>query len=209
MSNKKQVTGGATSSVAPSTADSVSPLPLPDLKSIEVARRTLSFSPITDDLPGVKMALHSFLINTMGISPTTVSKMVISKIWQHEVTYLNTISVEFSNMRSVSTIFKHVQNLLPGQKVSIFIPPVLDARYEELKTQSFHLRNGRMRNQTVIKYSGNNLALYTRPANTTDWQLVTPAPPHIGRVPHISKVPNSPLVLGHPNLSPVPRMNSS
>ena len=155
------------------------------------------------------MTLHSFLINSMVISPTTVSKMVISKNWQHEVTYLNMISVEFSNMRSVSTIFKHVKNLLPGQKVSIFIPPVLDARYEELKTQSFHLRNGRMRNQTVIKYSGNNLALYTRLANITDWQLVTPAPPHIGRVPHTSKVPNSSLVLGHPNLSPVPRMNSS
>ena len=204
-------------SVAPSTAASVSPLPLPDLKSIEVARRTLSFSPITDDLPGVnlagvdilKMALHSFLINTMGISPTTVSKMVISKIWQHEVTYLNMISVEFSNMRSVSTIFKHVKNLLPGQKVSIFIPPVLDARYEELKTQSFHLRNGGMRNQTVIKYSGNNLALYTRIANTTDWELVNPAPPpHIDRVPHTPKAPNSPSRNGHPNLSPVPQPNS-
>ena len=76
----------------------------------------------------MKMALHSFLINTMGISPTTVSKMVISKIWQHEVTYLNMISVEFSNMRSVSTIFKHVKNLLPFQKVSVFIPDVLDMR---------------------------------------------------------------------------------
>ena len=76
----------------------------------------------------LKMTLHSCLINSMGISSTTVSKMVTSKIWQHEVTYLNMIVVEFSNMRSVSTIFKHVKNLLPGQKVSIFIPDVLDMR---------------------------------------------------------------------------------
>ena len=120
----------------------------------------------------MKRTLYAFLVRTMGIPPVTVSKMEISKIWLHEETNFGRISVEFLTLRSVRTIFKYVRNLSPGQKVKIFIPPVLAVKHEQLKSQAFHLRNGETRCKTVIKFSGNDLALYTRMTNTTSWQLV-------------------------------------
>ena len=89
------------------------------------------------------------------------------------------ITVSFSNISHVKTIFRFVRNLAPGQKVSITIPSVLSAKHDDLQTQAYHLRNGNIRHKTVIKYLGNSIALYARSPNSSNWQLVPPDRPHL------------------------------
>jgi hypothetical protein len=110
----------------------------PGMLAIEKAKCTLTFHPITqDDLDRMKLcttenaptsvllerALQEFLDINMSIPPSVISKMNISQIWHIEETYFDKISVTFSNMDSVNTIFKYVKNLSPGQQVSISITP--------------------------------------------------------------------------------------
>ena len=120
----------------------------------------------------LKRALHDFLDSNMNIPSTTISRMSISNIWHKEELDFDQISVEFSSISSVNTIFKYVKNLSPDQKVSISIPPVLQSRYDDLFDQAYHLRNGPVRHKTVIKFLGDNLALYTKKSTSRNWQLV-------------------------------------
>ena len=82
------------------------------------------------------------------------------------------LTVEFPSLKHVQTIFKYVKNLSPGQKVSPLIPPVLSAKYDDLQARAYHIRNGKIRHKTVIKYHGTTLALYAKPSNSGCWQLV-------------------------------------
>ena len=146
---------------------------------IESAKCTLNFSPITcDDLERMKKnenenenvseselltrALHEFLDVNMNIPQSTIRKMTINKIWHNLELDFQKISAEFSNICPVNTIFKYVKNLEPEQKVSLFIPTVLEPQYEELNNIAYHLRNSEPRQKTVIKYLGCSLALYSR-----------------------------------------------
>ena len=168
-----------------------------DVSAIESAKCTLNFSPITcDDLDRMKKnecedvtqtelltrALHEFLDVNMSIPVTTISKMVIKKIWHSQELEFQKISVEFSNICPVNTIFKYVKNLDPEQKVSIFIPTVLEALSVELNNIAYHLRNSEPRQKTVIKYYGYSLALYSKTQVERNWrhvpiQSALPCPP--------------------------------
>ena len=166
------------------------------VSEIESAKCTLNFSPITrDDLNRVKRnesedvplaellnrAVHEFLELKMKIPPSTISKMMINKIWASQDLEFQQISVEFSSICPVNTIFRFVKNLAPHQRVSIFIPPALQPHYEELKNIAYHLRNSEPRHKTVIKYYGYNLALYSKVPGDRNWRHVpTPlaASPH-------------------------------
>ena len=100
--------------------------------------------------------------------------MAISNIWYSDEKD-DAVSVMFSNVSSVKTIFKYVRNLSPGQKVSINVPPVLSDRYKHLQSQSYHIRNGTIRQSTVIKYSGNDLVLLAKMPDSHIWKIVPPA----------------------------------
>jgi hypothetical protein len=154
--------------------------------AIEEAKCTLTFYPIThDDLGRMKLcstenastyvllerALREFLDIKMSIPPSAISKMNISQIWQKEEA--DTLTVKFSSMDPVNTIFRYVKNLPPGEKVSISIPPVLQEKHRALQTQAFHLRNGKIRHKTVIKYMGNKLVLHVKRSDSRRWY---PAP---------------------------------
>ena len=121
-------------------------------------------------------AFHDFLDTKMNIPGSTISRMVISNIRHKEEIDFDMILVEFSTMSPVNTIFKYVRNLAPGQKVSIFIPPVLLSRHDDLVNLAYPLRNGPVRHKTVVKYLGNSLALYARKDNARNWQLVSDQP---------------------------------
>ena len=163
-------------------------LSLDDKKSIETAKCTLSFSPVTNDTLDrmknnpteeatteelLKRALHDFLHSNMSIPGSTISKMIIKNIWHKEELDFEQISVEFSSLSPVNTIFKYVKNLSPNQKVSISIPPVLESRFDDLMYQAYCLRQGAVRHKTVIRYLGDNLALYAKKDSSRNWQLVT------------------------------------
>jgi hypothetical protein len=159
-----------------------------DLNTIQQARCTLNFSPITnDDLIRMKInetevvsieellkrALKEYLDVNMSIPTSTISRMEIRNILHHQEIDFQTVTVEFSNMCPVNTIFKYVKNLSPEQKVSIFIPDVLSYKHENLKSQSYQLRNGPVKYKTVIKYVGNDVALYAKKPCDRSWTLVT------------------------------------
>ena len=159
-----------------------------DLNTIQQARCTLNFSPITnDDLIRMKnnetevvsieellkRALKEYLDVNMSIPTSTISRMEIRNILHHQEIDFQTVTVEFSNMCPVNTIFKYVKNLAPEQKVSIFIPDVLNYIHENLKSQSYQLRNGPAKYKTVIKYVGNDVALYAKKPCDRSWTLVT------------------------------------
>ena len=131
------------------TVNSPSPA---DIASIESAKRTLEFSPITrEDLERMKnnetedvtiellleRAFHDFLDTFMNIPTSTISRMKIKSIYHSQEVEFQKVTVEFDNICPVNTIFKYVKNLAPGQKVSIFIPEVLSARNDELQNLSF------------------------------------------------------------------------
>ena len=85
---------------------------------------------------------------------------------------LASLTVVFSEMKHVKSIFRYVRNLSPGKKVSLTIPPMLTERYSSLLTQAYYSRNGNVRHKTVIKFLDNSLALYAKPCNASSWQLV-------------------------------------
>ena len=114
--------------------------------------------------------------------------MSISDIWFSDEKD-DAVSVKFSNISSVNTIFKYVRNLSHGQKVSINVPPVLSDRYKHLESQAYHIRNGEVRQSTVIKYSGNDLVLLAKMPDSKIWKTVPDKPPADQSSP--SKLPMS------------------
>ena len=155
---------------------------LSNLNVIESAKRTLTFYPITQaDLAKTKanlsedattaiileIALRKFLEVNMSIPYPINQGLDISNIECLHQDEPEKITVRFSDIRHVKTIFRFVKNLAPGQKVSITIPPVLSAKYDELQTHAYHLRNGNIRHKTVIKYLGNSIALYAKSPNSS------------------------------------------
>ena len=69
-----------------------------------------------------------------------------------------------------------MKNLSPEQKVSLYIPPALEPRHEELKNYAYHLRNSEPRHKTVIKFLGYDLALYSKKPSQRNWLHVTNPP---------------------------------
>ena len=111
----------------------------------------------------------------MAIPISLTSNMAISNIC--EKMNSEAVSVEFSDQSAVTTIFKYVRNLSPGQKVSLTIPPVHSERYSHLKAQAYHIRHGKIRHNTVIKYNGNELVLLAKKYDSRSWQPVPDKPP--------------------------------
>ena len=174
-----------TSTTMPATIDQH------NLKVIESAKRTLIFSPIphadlirtkgnVNDKATPEVALEEAFREFIAVNvdiPTHVNlKMATSSILYQQEIDPDKISVEFSDIESVKTIFRYVKNLSPGQKVSNFIPTVLNDKYMCLQSQAYQIRNGNIRHKTVIKYHGNTLALYAKPMNIGSWQLVSDKP---------------------------------
>jgi hypothetical protein len=178
--------------ITPSTTNPTLSISPTDTIAIEKAKCTLNFSPITnDDLERMKnneaedvsvqellkRAFIEFLDVNMSIPTSTISRMKIINISHGQEIDFQTITVEFSNMCPVNTIFKHVKNLAVEQKVSIFIPDVLAPSHEELKHQAYQLRNdSSTKHKTVIKYLGNSLALYAKKPSDRRWLLVKTPP---------------------------------
>jgi hypothetical protein len=163
---------------------------LQTLHIIETAKRTLTFHPVTQyDLDRLelsqgdsvnpeaflKRSIFDFLHSNMAIPISLTSNMAISNIC--EKMNSEAVSVEFSDNSAVTTIFKYVRNLSPGQKVSLTIPPVLSERYSHLQALAYHIRHGRIRHNTVIKYNGNELVLLAKKYDSRNWQLVPDNPP--------------------------------
>jgi hypothetical protein len=135
-----------------------------NLNVIESAKRTLIFSPIPHaDLIRIKgnmndkatpevaleEAFREFIAVNVDI-PTHVNlKMATSSILYQQEIDPHKISVEFSDIESVKTIFRYVKNLSPGQKVSNFIPTVLNDKHKCLQSQAYQIRNGNIRHKTL------------------------------------------------------------
>ena len=165
-----------------------------DLREIEAARRTLVFSPITnDDLERLKLnqaekvstedllkrAIQEYLEVYMNIPTSIIARMEIKKISHNEEIEFSEARVEFSNMCPVNTVFKYVRNLPSGHKVSIFVPPILEGKYSDLLYGSYYLRNGSPKHKCVIKYLGNDLVLSAKTLdNNSRWSLVTDPTQH-------------------------------
>ena len=117
-------------------------------------------------------AFHEFLKTNMAMPLPIISQITpCSILYQHRINS-GQVSVEFPTLKHVKTVFKYVKNLSPGQKVSPLIPPVLSAKYDELQARAYHIRNGKIRHKTVIKYNGTTLAHYAEPSNSDSWQPV-------------------------------------
>ena len=167
-----------------------STLSMEDISSIE-RECTLNFAPITsDDLDRMKhnqteevsttellsRTLHDFLDANMNIPHSTIAKMEIKTITHAQEIDFQTVTVEFANMCPVNTIFRYVKNLAPEQKVFISIPTPLEPRYNVLHNHAYQLRNGQPKYRTVIKFIGNDLALYAKKLSEKNWQIVTTQP---------------------------------
>ena len=113
--------------------------------------------------------------------------MTINKIWHNLELDFQKISAEFSNICPVNTIFKYVKNLETEQKVTLFIPTVLEPQSDELNNIAYHLRNSEPRQKTVIKYLGYNLALYSKLPGDKNWR-------------HVPTQPALPYSLGRPRI---------
>ena len=101
-----------------------------------------------------------------------IQRLDLSNIQYHEEANPVGISVQFSDLKHVKTVFRYVRNLPHGQKVSPMIPAVLSGKYRSLLSQAYYIRNGNISHQTVIKFLGNTLALYAKPTGAFTWQLV-------------------------------------
>ena len=204
----------ACNNIQPSSSSCPTPAPSdPPIKEIlsnstlvqaetEIASRTLSFYPIPCDLTAIKTsptepvptktiiekAFLNFLQNSMVIPPKTLSEITWLDI-SHRPENCE-ITVLFTNQQTVKTIFRHVKNLPPGERVSINVPPALASRYKYLRSKAFLLRNGETRQKTVIKYHGASLALYARPCMSAAWTLVEVATPALEPVQPVNGAKN-------------------
>ena len=127
----------------------------------------------------LEKALKKFIEVNMYIPHPIIQELDISHILCLHQDEPEKITVRFSDIRHVKTIFRFVKNLASGEKVYITIPSVLSAKYDDLQTQTYHLRNGNIRQKTVIKYLGNSIAHYAKSPNSSNWQLVPPDRPHL------------------------------
>jgi hypothetical protein len=132
-------------------------------------------------LPGLALGgsltiLHDFLDANMNIPHPTIAKMEIKSITHAQEIDFKTVTVEFANMCPVNTIFRYVKNLAPEQQVFISIPTPLEPRYNVLHNHAYQLRNGQPMYRTVIKFIGNDLALYAKKLSEKNWQIVTTQP---------------------------------
>ena len=185
-------------SASPTHTHVTPPSPTPALSHLDIidtAKHTLVFQPVSHDaLSRMKtvsgnapnqvlltMALHEFLKTEMGMPLPIIHQIGPCKILYQPEINPGQVTVEFSTLKHVKTIFKFVKNLSPGKKVSPLIPPVLSAKYDDLQSQAYHVRNGKIRHKTVIKYHGNTLVLYAKPTNSGSWQLV---PEKANLLPH-------------------------
>ena len=185
--------------------------------AIEAAKRTLYFHPVPSDLTCMmnhpsesvsrqillERVLTEYMETKLSIPPHIIFNMA-PPLSIHHNPYKNVITVVFSNLEPVRTVFSHVKNLPPTCKVSLSIPHSLRSSYQHLKSKAYHLRNGTPRQKTVIKYQGNCLALFARPVkpDNSSWQLVSPAPSDVSRaaLPHGLPSPSPPP--GEKDLTP-------
>ena len=181
----------STTSVFPATGQPHHNLSQPDQEAITAARHKLHFSPITsEDLERlksnpsenitaedlIKRALYDYFDENMNIPAAVIRKIEIKQVEHgHDINF-DTVTASFSSISSVNTIFKYVKNLEPQQRVSIAVPPVLEPKYDEFKSWSFHLRNVEPKHKTVIKYMGNDLVLYAKRVGSHSWFLVNSPP---------------------------------
>ena len=160
-----------------------------ELPEAEIASRTISFRPIPCDITAMKtpsteqvpprLFIESAFLNFLKTS-MKIPSHIISDITWLEISHKpenSEITVLFPTKQTVKTIFRHVKNLSPGEKVSSQIPPILASRYNYLKNKAYLLRNGETRHKTVIRYLGNSLELYVRPPNSNTWKLVQESDP--------------------------------
>ena len=84
----------------------------------------------------------------------------------------STMSVVFSKLDDVKTIYRFVRNLPTGVRVSNYIPPCLANKNKFLKNRAYHLRNGETPHRTVIGYQGNTLELFAKKVGAAEWQKV-------------------------------------
>ena len=162
-----------------------------DIEAIKAAKLRLHFSPISgDDLDRhkcnpsenvtadelIRRALHEYLEVNMNIPVAIIKKIEIKEVAHGVEIDFDTVTVQFSSISSVNTIFKYVKNLAPDQKVSIAVPTVLETKYEEFKSWSFHMRNVEPKHKTVIKYMGNDLVMYAKRIDDPRWFLVHQPP---------------------------------
>ena len=150
-------------------------------QQVITAKKTLTFYPVSINTPQtipagasiasdtLTTAFRTFAEENMIIPDPVIQSLVIAKIWYQ----LDRLTVEFTDIKQVKTVFKYVKNLPHGFQVSPFIPGVLSELYSQLQDQAYHIRNGAIHHKTVIKYVGNTLALFVRPVNTSIWK---PAP---------------------------------
>ena len=149
---------------------------------IETARRTLYFGPITADgeplsnsssRECLEEGFKTFLKENMNVAENTIEKLQVKNI---ALGNSNNLKVEFSSFVCARIIFQHLKNLQFGQRVSIHVPDVLEAKFEELRNRAYHLRNNPTEKvKTLIKYTGYELALYVKPKssnNTSIWEKV-------------------------------------
>ena len=167
---------------------------LPHLPAIESAKRTLSFKPIPSDFSSLRnhptepvsqqtlleRVLSHYLTTKLAIPSQIINRMtpptrIIHNPMNHEIT------VTFYSLENVKTVFSHVKNLPSNCRISLFIPPALSDLHNHLRARAYHLRNGETQHKTVIRYQGNSLALYAKPALPANsaWQIVPSVSPCI------------------------------
>ena len=129
----------------------------------------------------LERAFLCFLKTNMAIP-----SYIISKISWQNITHSpgrSEVSVLFPSLRIVKTIFQHVKNLPAGDKVSPFIPQILESQYKTLKNKAYLLRHSDNPQKTVIRYQGSSLNLYARAPSSSTWHFVqttNPEPMELG-----------------------------
>ena len=116
------------------------------------AKKTLTFYPVSINTPQtipagasiasdtLTTAFRSFAEENMMIPDPVIQCLAIAKTWYEH----DRLTVEFTDIKHVKTVFKYVKNLPHGFQVSPFIPGVLSELYNQLQDQAYHIRNGRL-----------------------------------------------------------------
>ena len=121
-------------------------------------------------------SLHNFLHYQLLITASEIPELVSDTLIQHDPKSCK-LTVKFPSLKQVKSIFRFVNNLPKGQKVSLFIPQVLSELHSQLRAQAYQLRHGDVCHKTVIKYHGHTLALYARSLSSSTWVPVYPPIP--------------------------------
>ena len=148
------------------------------LQVISDSRRKLGFSPLSlESLNSPENAVAHFLVDKMQIPPTLVKsfQMRVSEIRQTRTPGKYIVFIEFLNILDCHSIMRQVRNLPRDYNILTYIPPALMERFKKLEEIAYELRHQSQPVKTSIRYTPDDLALFSRESNSDAWIKVNRA----------------------------------